>query len=94
MFLNDVRIFLVVVRAYGPKFFQLENSININITHDYLANSENEPCGRARSYLFDVSSCFDIQWSLNCRTVPRLIEMLPEAFLDFDSKKTETRQYS
>ena len=54
---------ILIHRAYGPKFFQLEKSININITHDYLASSENEPyaCGRARSYLFDVSSCFDIQ---------------------------------
>ena len=52
---------ILIHRAYGPKFFQLEKSININITHDYLASSENEPCGRARSYLFDVSSCFAIQ---------------------------------
>ena len=50
----------LIHRAYGPKFFQLEKSININIFHDYLASSENEPCGRA-TYLFDVSSCFDIQ---------------------------------
>ena len=51
---------ILIHRAYGPKFFQLEKSININITHDYLASSKNEPCGRA-TYLFDVSSCFAIQ---------------------------------
>ena len=44
---------ILIHRAYGPKFFQLEKSININITHDYLASNENEPCGRA-TYLFDV----------------------------------------
>ena len=53
----------------------------------------NPACGRATSNLFDGLSCFNndhLMFPLvgltRCRTVPQSNEMLPEAFLDVDSK--------